>query len=241
MIHEVDEGLRRMLSAESFPGGEIELVFDAPTRAWAARRTAPTINVFLYDIREDAERRRTNPTEEFAADGVTIVRREPPRWFQLSYLVSAWTTRPQDEHRLLSAVLSCLIEHDELPAAHLEGTLAGLGLGVPIDAAGPVGENRSAADLWSALGGELKAAVDLRVLAPLAGRQIGTAPPVTDGLVMRTRDSRSDAESARIRRLRYQNQPDPEVITPPDPTEGLGATRPRPTGRGPRRRGGRIR
>ncbi|APU16193.1 MULTISPECIES: DUF4255 domain-containing protein [Actinoalloteichus] len=241
MIHEVDEGLRRLLTAEVFPGGEIDVAFDAPTRDWAARRTSPTINVFLYDIREDATRRRSNPTAEFAADGLTITRREPPRWFQLSYLVSAWTTRPQDEHRLLSAVLGCLIRHDVLPAAHLGGTLAELGLGVSLDAAGPVGENRSAADLWSALGGELKAAVDLRVLAPMAGEQTTTAPPVTDGLIIRTRDVHGDTDSARIRRLRYQDMAEPDVVTPVEQGDGFGPTRPRPEGSRSRRRRGRLR
>ena len=32
-----------------------------------------------------------------------------PRWFKLSYLVTAWTQRPEDEHRLLSALLGALI------------------------------------------------------------------------------------------------------------------------------------
>ncbi|WP_409374926.1 Pvc16 family protein, partial [Streptomyces griseolus] len=30
----------------------------------------------------------------------------------MTYLVTAWTNRPQDEHRLLSEVLRCLIVAD---------------------------------------------------------------------------------------------------------------------------------
>ena len=39
-----------------------------------------------------------------------------PRRFKLSYLVTAWTQRPEDEHRLLAACLAALIRHDALPA-----------------------------------------------------------------------------------------------------------------------------
>ncbi|CAM5568065.1 hypothetical protein SANTM175S_00304 [Streptomyces antimycoticus] len=37
MIHEVDEALRAMFRAEALAGGQVTVVFDAPTRDWAAR------------------------------------------------------------------------------------------------------------------------------------------------------------------------------------------------------------
>ena len=36
---------------------DVDVVFDAPTKDWAARRNAPTVNLYLYDIREDLRRR----------------------------------------------------------------------------------------------------------------------------------------------------------------------------------------
>ncbi|MGW1595183.1 Pvc16 family protein, partial [Streptomyces sp. NPDC002343] len=48
MIHEVDEGLRRLLGESGLEASGVEVVFDAPTRDWAARRSAPTVCVFLY-------------------------------------------------------------------------------------------------------------------------------------------------------------------------------------------------
>ncbi|MCE0445637.1 hypothetical protein LT493_13285 [Streptomyces tricolor] len=41
MIHEVDEGLRRLLGESGLEASGVEVVFDAPTRDWAARRSAP--------------------------------------------------------------------------------------------------------------------------------------------------------------------------------------------------------
>ncbi|MFJ9608716.1 DUF4255 domain-containing protein [Kitasatospora sp. NPDC101176] len=188
MIHEVDEALRLLLTESGLQDRGIELVFDSPTRDWAARRNAPTVSVFLYGIREDVARRQSGTTEEYDADGMVVARRGAPRWYELAYLVTAWTNRPQDEHRLLSEVLRCLTAADALPARLLTGTLAELGLVVGLETGGGRDGMPSVSDVWSGLGGELKPSIDLRVLAPLSGPRTAAGPPVTEGLVVRATD-----------------------------------------------------
>jgi hypothetical protein len=230
MIHEVDEALRRLLAEYGVPGGGGELAFDAPTKEWTAQRNGPTVNVFLYDIREDRGRRRSGQAEEHDDTGLVVGWRDPPRWFQLSYLVTAWTNRPQDEHRLLSDVLGCLLRTDALASRWLTGTLAELDLSVPVEAAAPVSEGRAASDVWTALGGELKPAIDLRVTAPYAGERMPAGPPVTEGLV--TRVAAAPAVPAETgRRLRY-----PEA-TGAGAGGGFAVPRSRPLPPGRRRRG----
>ncbi|MEU5098504.1 DUF4255 domain-containing protein [Streptomyces sp. NPDC020996] len=209
MIHEVDEGLRRLLGESGLEASGVEVVFDAPTRDWAARRSAPTVCVFLYDIREDATRRGSGTGEVYDEDGHLVARRSPPRWFELAYLVTAWANRPQDEHRLLSQVLATLVATGTLPARLLTGTLAELGLTVALDTAGAGADAPSAADVWSALGGEMKASLQVRVRAPLAGVTSATAPPVTEGLVVRSAARSQVGETTPGRRLRYQEATDP--------------------------------
>ncbi|RKT88666.1 Protein of unknown function [Saccharopolyspora antimicrobica] len=196
MIHEVDEALRRLLAAHDLPGAGVELGFEAPTTDWAAKRNAPTISVFLYDIREEPGLRQSGRFEQHDESGAVTGWQGAPHWFQLSYLVTAWTKRPQDEHRLLSAVLRCVVGHDALEAAWLTGTLAELGLTVAFEAGGTMAEGRSASDVWSALGGQLKPSINLQVTAPLAGERIPAGPPVTEGVVLQ-----ADADAPR--RLRY--------------------------------------
>lgn len=196
MIHEVDEGLRRLLAEAGIPGGGVELAFDAPTKEWAGKRNAPTISVFLYDVREDLTRRRTGTIEDTTDDGVVVGWLSPPRWFRLAYVVTAWTNRPQDDHRLLSDMLRALVRNERLAPEWLTGTLAELGLTVSLETAAPP-EERTIGDFWSALGGELKPSIDLLVTAPLAGDREPAGPPVTEGLVVRAvRDT--------SRRLRYE-------------------------------------
>ncbi|NUS10028.1 MAG: DUF4255 domain-containing protein, partial [Streptomyces sp.] len=209
MIHEVDDALGRLLAESGLEAAGVEVVFDAPTKEWAARRSAPTVCVFLYDIREDAGRRGSGAGEVYDADGHVVGRRTPPRWFELTYLVTAWATRPQDEHRLLAQVLTCLSGTDTLPSRLLTGTLAELDLLVGLDTAGTGMEAPAAADVWSALGGELKASIGIRVRAPLAGVTRPVAPPVTEGLVVRSADRREAAEPEAGRRLRYSEASDP--------------------------------
>ncbi len=156
----------------------MEVVFDAPTKDWAARRSAPTVDVYLYDIREDLRRRERGMLNEYEADRV-VARRLPPRHFKLSYLVTAWTQRPEDEHRLLSSLLACFLRHDAIPPDLLAGQLGGLDASVPVSVALPPPEDRSFADVWSALGGELKPSLDVVVTAPTAtGQVFEVGPPV---------------------------------------------------------------
>nr|WP_202453098.1 DUF4255 domain-containing protein [Streptomyces sp. SID4913] len=227
--------MRLLLVDAGLQDSGVELVFDAPTKDWSARRNAPTVSVFLYGIREDATRRRTGTAEEYDEEGVITGRRTPPRWFELTYLVTAWTNRPQDEHRLLSEVLRCLIRTSVLPVRMLTGSLADLGLTVEMEAASAgTGDRPSTVDVWSALGGELKAAIDLRVWAPLAGEVEAAGPPVTEGLLVQTVPARDGQATEPGRRLRYEGASDPAG-------KGFAAERDRQLPPGRRRRGGTAR
>ncbi|MGX1851627.1 DUF4255 domain-containing protein [Streptomyces sp. NPDC055299] len=209
MMHEVDEALRRVLRGGALPDGSGDVAFEAPSRDWAARRNTPTLNAYLYDIREDVARRERGAIAERDARGVVVRRRQPPRWFRLSYLVTAWTSRPEDEHRLLSAALGCLLGQETLPPAALTEALRALEVTIPITVAVPPPESRSIADIWSALGGELKPSLDVVITVPFPVRpSYEVAPPVTEGaaVVVRGVDGRPD--DSRLRMLR----PAPDAV-----------------------------
>jgi hypothetical protein len=187
VIHEVDEALRRLVRDEALRGSDLEVAFDAPTKDWAARRNAPTVNIYLYDIREDLRRRQRGLLNEYDAQGQVAARHLPPRHMKLSYLVTAWTQRPEDEHRLLSDLLSGFLRYDAVPPDLLSGTLEELALPVPMTVALPPPEDRAFADVWSALGGELKPSLDVVVSAPVSsGRKIAAGPPAREGVQLQT-------------------------------------------------------
>ncbi|MYU50611.1 MULTISPECIES: Pvc16 family protein [Streptomyces] len=203
MIHEVDEAIRRILRGGALPDGLGEVAFEAPTREWAARRNAPTLNTYLYDIREEVARRERGAFAERDENGVVVRRRQPPRWFRLSYLVTAWTTRPLDEHRLLAGALACLLPHEILPAAALTDALTALRAPLPVSIAVPPAESRSIADIWSALGGELKPSLDLVIMVPFpVSPTYPVAPPVTEGAVAVVRGLHGEPNDSQPRMLR---------------------------------------
>jgi Pvc16 N-terminal domain len=183
VIHEVDEALRRLVRDEALRGTDVEVAFDAPTKDWAARRNAPTVNVYLYDVREDVRRRQRGLLNEYDEDNLITARHLPPRHMKLSYLVTAWTQRPEDEHRLLSSLLLGFLRYEALPVELLSGTLIEFGLPVAMTVALPPPEDRAFADVWTALGGELKPSLDVVVSAPIeSGRVYPANPPVEDGV-----------------------------------------------------------
>ena len=209
MIHEVDEALRRLVRDEALNGSTVEVSLEAPTKEWASRRNAPTVDMYLYDIREDVRRRQRGTISDHDAEGIVVGRRQPPRYMKLSYLLSAWTQRPEDEHRLLSVLLAGLLCWEAVPARLIGGSLAALGLPVPLTVALPPPEDRSFADVWTALGGELKPSLDVVVSAPIepAG-PVPVGPPVTAGLAVDVAGERTghlvlvDERRVAIRRMR---------------------------------------
>jgi hypothetical protein len=204
VIPEVDQALGDLLRTRALPGGQVEVSFDPPTRDWAAGRNVPTVNAYLYDIREDTRRRKYGIIGVRDESGLLVQRRRPLRYFRLAYLITSWTRRPEDEHSLLASVLGCLVGTEVLPLSG-DGPLASLGEPVAFSMAEPSGDSRSAADLWSALGGNLKPSLDVVAIAPYpidSGDAV--APLVTDavGVVGRRLDRPDVADPVVLRKVR---------------------------------------
>jgi hypothetical protein len=160
MLADLDETLRVLLKRElarhGFDG--VDVAFDAPARDWSSQLSGPTVNLFLYDLRESHEFR----PNEWNTDRSNGRHREirPPMVMECSYAVTAWTQAVEDEHRLLSQVLGVLFAFPELPADALSGRLAETAQRFAIE--GRIGQPKSdgKADFWSAVGGQYKASLD---------------------------------------------------------------------------------
>jgi len=225
VINEVDEALSSLLRQEALLNSDVEVVLDAPTRDWASRRTAPTVNMYLYDLREDSSRRMNGRIRIPDADGKVTGYRKPPRTFRLAYLVTAWTQRPEDEHRLLTALLGCFIRHEVIPPEMLPGALRRQGYPIGLQVAQPPPDNRKVPDVWSSLGGDLKPSLDV----------VATMPVDLDLMI---EAARAVDRPLRIRPTGYNTMPDLDeaardgrmpvaAATEPDPGEASEGSRPR--------------
>jgi hypothetical protein len=157
-IGHVDDGLEKLIrNGLPLPETFGDVAFDAPTKDWAAQLTRITVNVYLYDVSRSSQPSRS-PTRPQANGGDqphTTFRRPQPM-VQLTYLVSAWAGGSRDEHQLLSDLVSLLAGHEALPpdltAPELSSTVQ-LALG---------DETNALRELWQAIGGPLRPAVQLR-------------------------------------------------------------------------------
>jgi hypothetical protein len=160
MLADLDETLRSLLRRElerhGFDG--VEIAFDAPAREWSGQLSAPTVNLFLYDMRESLEARPTDWAHERSTNGARDLR--PPMLLECSYAVTAWTQAVEDEHRLLSQVLAVLFAFPALPVDAMTPRMQALADRVPVRGriAQPKADGK--ADFWNAVGGQYKASLD---------------------------------------------------------------------------------
>lgn len=165
MLADLDETLRRLLRRElagqGFDG--VEVAFDAPGKEWSSQLSAPTVDLFLYDVRQSEDHR---PIDwQLRDDGGRPVDVRPPLRIAASYAVTAWTREVEDEHRLLSQVLGILFAYETLPPELLAGGLSDP-LMQPFPLRTRVAEPRQTGgpEFWSSIGGSYKASLDYSVI-----------------------------------------------------------------------------
>ncbi len=176
MLPDLDETLRALLGRElSRHGLDVEVVFEAPNREWAAALSTPTINAFLYELRPAKDHRPVEWRVEKARDGVREHR--PPLVLDASYAFTAWARAVEDEHQLLSQVLATLNAYPALPADVLHGELTDQPYPITVTIAQPKTDGK--ADFWSSVGGAYKASLDYVVaLACPSGVTVERGPEV---------------------------------------------------------------
>jgi Pvc16 N-terminal domain len=180
MLADLDETLRSLLRRElerhGFDG--VEIAFDAPAREWSGQLSSPTVNLFLYDLRESQESRPNEWTHDRPSNGRARDIR-PPMLMECSYAVTSWTQAVEDEHRLLSQVLAVLFAFPTLPGDAMPARLQGLADRFPIEGriAQPKADGK--ADFWNAVGGQYKASLDYVVnIACESGTALERGPEV---------------------------------------------------------------
>lgn len=167
MIRDLSETLKAVLQDSTFNTQFPELagadiVFDRPLDTFNPLKA--TVNLFLYDVRENTEL-RTNELEIEIKNGQAISHPAPLR-LNCSYLATAWPVGGADlalqEHRLLSQVLRVLSRYPMIPAVFLKGQLIGQSPPLPMVALHP-DALKNLAEFWSSLGSKLRASLTVTV------------------------------------------------------------------------------
>lgn len=110
MLNDLDETIKQVLiraGGGDFDAEQVDISFDIPNREWSTGIQRPTINCYLFDIHE----RRALREEGWQTDGRgrnDAARRKPLLFFDISYLITAWTRAIENEHYLLWRALATL-------------------------------------------------------------------------------------------------------------------------------------
>lgn len=181
MIRDLSETLRAVLDDPALPFPDLaaaNIVFERPAPTFTPGQT--TVDLFLYDVRENLELRSN---EQFLRPNGTRRKIEPPpRRIECSYLVTAWPVGGAEpalqEHRLLAQTLRTLGRYPTIPTKFLQGELVGQAPPLPM-VAPQIDGLKSPADFWTAMGNQLRASFTVTVTISVPVQDDFDAPLVT--------------------------------------------------------------
>jgi hypothetical protein len=163
VIRDLSETLKAVLQDATFkkPFPQLaaaEIVFERPTDTF--NPTTSTIDLFLYDVHENATLRSNDMVVE-RTGGIAVSHPAPLR-LDCSYLVTAWPAGGPEialqEHRLLAQALRVLSRYPTIPAQFLKGSLVGQDPPMPMVALHP-DALKNLAEFWSSLGTRLRPSI----------------------------------------------------------------------------------
>lgn len=176
MLSALDQTIRQILLHEGrLDPREVDISFEIPRREWSAGISRPTLNCYLFDIRENLDLRQQGWQVE--QQGERKVRRQAPLRFDLTYLITAWTRVVEDEHRLLWHTLQTLARFPTLPEQHFQGALQAHEQPIYASTARPDGVLKSPSEFWAALENVLKPSLSL-VLSLALDRDVLASGPL---------------------------------------------------------------
>lgn len=184
-ISAIDEGLDRLFRAELKMPAEVgDVTFEAPTSNWSAQLSRITVSLFLYEVSRSRQPAR-GLTRRTSGDGRAKVR-PPQPVVDLGYLASAWAGSSRDEHQLLGDMVGILTGLDTIPDEYLTQPL-----GSSVHLAFDSDESNRTREIWTALGGQLKASCLFRVSVVADTYAWRDQAPLVDRIDVRTvaRDS----------------------------------------------------
>lgn len=195
MLHDLDKTLEKIIYTEGkIPKADVDIAFDAPDGEWSARLSKPTVNCWCFDVRENLKLRATE--RQVSVNGQRSDVKMPLRRFDVTYLVTAWARKMEDEHQLLWRALTALKRTTSIKARDGEGSLRYLQFDIPLLVATPSDHPVNLVDLWGVLNNVMR--VGFTVVATL---EMDVFPAIETPLVLEARARVGFAENPPTKEL----------------------------------------
>ena len=178
MISDLDRTLQQLVLEElPIKNGEIDVKFDQPTREWSARLSKPTINFFMYDVRENPQLRSHQWERLPGQNGNLQEQKRTPMRVNCVYMITAWANDPRDEHSLLTRILMALFRYPILPEDRLVGKMQNPRFDIQAKVAAH-DKLTNPAEVWGALDNELRPTIPYIVTLALDPWDVHSGPIV---------------------------------------------------------------
>lgn len=227
MLRDADLTLANWLKSVLPPGTGVR--FDAPRADWEKRGAgsgagagSAFVSAFLCEVHRDPQDLpRSGWSEARDHDGRLVGRQPAPRYYRLTYLVTAWASaagggsnsggsgdeasrRILEEHELLGLLVDACTNADTIASDHLTGSLAEAGIPCFVRCA-QESAGRSLQSLWSGFGIAPHAHLELELVGPVVPRMVTDLAPPAREIVLGARQLSSppsaddDADAAQGR------------------------------------------
>ena len=199
MLRDADLTLANWLKQILPPGTGVS--FEAPRAEWERRLSGSAfVSAFLREVRKDPQDLpRSGWSDSRDDDGRLLGRQPAPRYYRISYLVTAWAQgggdgdgdgepshRAIEEHELLGLLLEACTSTDVIPDDQLTGALAEAAIPSFVRCAGE-DSGRTAPDPWSGFGIAPRAHLELELVAPVVPAMVTELAPPARQIVVGTR------------------------------------------------------
>ncbi|MVN85675.1 DUF4255 domain-containing protein [Deinococcus sp. HMF7620] len=167
MIADVQQGLKELVYTEAaLPRDALDIRFAAPTPNWVSGLTRPTLNFFMYDLRENAALRSMEFSQTQVRGGVQ--RTLAARRIDLRFLVTVFFKAQldelgRDEWNVLWRVLAALMRQGDWDDSYLPDEARRLDVGI----LGSVGPAEGTQSVFSSLGQSVRPHLNYTVTVPL--------------------------------------------------------------------------
>ncbi len=206
MLQDVDKTLENILRERGkIPKSDIDVSFDQPTGEWSAGVSRPTINIYCFDVRENLKLRRPDYNVQKNGRGARYTR--PPSRIDLSYLVTSWARKTEDQHALLWRSLHTLKSVQAIRPEDAHGQVRDQQHEIPVWVADMsiIGQRYNITDIWSVMDNQMKLGFLLVLTVDLMLDIEFESPLVLEG---RLRVQQMEAE-----RTDREPSPKPGVVT----------------------------
>jgi hypothetical protein len=192
MIQDLDKTLEKLVYEKGkLSRNDVDVSFDQPNSDWSSRISRPTVNCWCFDLQENVKL-RTMQRRVTNEDTLGVIS-YPPIRIDLTYMITAWARKVEDEHALMWRVLSVMSQTPELIPANCEGALKDQPYNLPMLVANIPERIPNMSDLWSVLNNQMRMGF-LAVITVSLDRTIAIETPLTFSSTVRIGQSENPAD-----------------------------------------------